>query len=284
MFTVSGRVYPISEIDMPRSERPLMVTGCGHIVMQNEAYKEITRPNGRRDYQLLYVRSGTAYYTVGGKEYAVNAGHIVLYHPNEPQFYHYCREDQPDVYWLHFTGGDVPGELDSLELFAQRIYQVKVQAVYDQIFDLIIQELQHKRQYYYIVADARFKELLCRMAREVSAQPGTAAPRTEEVERAVRLFHTQFDQPFNLAQYAASCNMSACWFARLFNRQLGMSPQQYLTDVRITRACEMLSSGSGVAETSEIVGYQDPLYFSRVFKKHTGMSPSQYRKSVSYLL
>ncbi len=73
--------------------------------------------------------------------------------------------------------------------------------------------------------------------------------------------------------------MSVCWFTQLFKRQLGVSPQQYLMNIRISRACELLASGSGVAEASEAIGYVDALYFSRIFKKHTGQTPSQYRKA-----
>ena len=283
MFTVSGRVYPLAEIDFPRNDRPLMVGGCGHFVLGPGEKKEISRPAGRRDYQILYIRSGKAYYTLLGREEEVQAGHIVFYYPNEPQFYHYRPEDESDIYWLHFTGSNVMPELDALDLLDRRVFDVKVKREYGKIFDDIIQELQLKRRYYNAVADALFKELLCRMSREISVQTGTAVPRTREVEQAVRLFHTQFAKQFNLAGYAQDCNMSACWFTRLFRRQMGVSPQQYLTDVRLTHACEMLASGSTVAEAAQAVGYDDALYFSRVFKQHTGQSPSEYRRSVTAL-
>ena len=277
MFTVSGRVYPSAEIDMPRNDRPLMVGGCGHFVLSAEEHKEISRPAGRRDYQMLYVRSGKAYYTLLGQEKAVSAGHIVFYYPGEPQFYHYLPGDQADIYWIHFTGHSVTNELDRLNLYGQRILTVTTRDAYSRLFDSVIQELQLKRLHYNDVADALFKELLCYISREVSVQTGIAVPRTREVEQAVRIFHTQFDKPFHLAEYAQSCNRSTCRFSRLFRRQMGVSPQQYLTEVRLSHACELLDSGSSVAEAGMNVGYEDPSYFSRIFKKHIGIPPAQYR-------
>ncbi len=72
--------------------------------------------------------------------------------------------------------------------------------------------------------------------------------------------------------------MSVSWFARVFKRHTGTSPQQYLINVRINKAKELLvSSTYNISKIAEIVGYYNPLYFSRVFKKHTGCSPSEYR-------
>ena len=279
MFQVAGHIYPVGEIDMPRTERPLMVTACGHIVVANQGIISTARPEGRRDYQLLYVHSGLAYYMLHGKEQKLSAGQMIFYHPNEPQFYHYDSADTPDAYWIHFIGNDVPRELENLNLFSKRIYYPKSRDIFPQIFNTIIQELQQKKQYYYSIADSRFKELLCLMSREIAVHDEMGAPHTREIEQAVRLFHTHFDHPGSLAEYAASCNMSVCWFTQLFKRQLGVSPQQYLMNIRISRACELLASGSGVAEASEAIGYVDALYFSRIFKKHTGQTPSQYRKA-----
>lgn len=281
MFTVSARIYPLNEIDMPHYDRPLMVGGCGHFILSGKDRKEISRPGGRRDYQIIYIRSGKGYFTLLDREVEVEAGHAVFYFPYEDQFYHYDGNDNPDVYWLHFTGSHILAQLEELGLLSQRVYNINVKDRYSRILDQIIQELQLKRLHYNMAADAQFTEMLCYMSREISSREGAAVPRTPEVEQALRHFHTQFCKPFNLAQYAHSCNMSPCWFTRKFRRQIGVSPQQYLTDVRIAHACELLASGSSAAETGSSVGYEDALYFSRIFKKHTGLSPTQYRMSVT---
>lgn len=283
MFRIAGRAYPVGEIDMPRTDRPLIATACGHLVVTNSEFISTDRPEGRRDYQLLYVHSGQAVYTIHGKEQMLSAGQIVFYHPMEPQFYYYNGKDEPDVYWIHFTGSDVVKELENLNLFSKRIYSLKARSTFAGLFDDIIRELQQKKPYYSGIADSRLKELLCLMAREGVASDEVAAPFTAEVEQAVRLFHTHFNKPVNLAEYAASCNMSVCWFTRLFKRQLGVSPQQYLINVRISHACELLASGCGIAQAGEAVGYEDSQYFSRIFKKHIGQTPSQYQKAIMSL-
>ena len=61
---------------------------------------------------------------------------------------------------------------------------------------------------------------------------------------------------------------------------MGMTPMQYITFLRITRAKELLrSTDYSIQEISSMVGYENPLYFSRIFKKQTGYSPSEYRSA-----
>ncbi|NEN83886.1 helix-turn-helix domain-containing protein [Paenibacillus elgii] len=68
------------------------------------------------------------------------------------------------------------------------------------------------------------------------------------------------------------------YIIRLFNRRLGMSPIQYLQEVRLLKAMELLETTSmTVTEISESVGWTTS-YFSRLFHERKGESPSQFRK------
>ncbi len=281
MLDVVGRLYPTMEIDTPRDDCSLKVISCGHYMLINRQECEVWRPNGRQDYQLLYIHAGQAFFEADGQMRAVQSGSIVLYQPKEPQHYYYVLPDHPDIYWLHFTGAEAKQTLAAFDLFDKRIFSVGIRDEYCALFDRIVQELQLKHPFYSELADAYFRELLCLMSREATGKADGRVPRTEVVEEAVRLFHTQFNRPFSVAEYAEDCGLSACWFTRQFTRQMGVSPQQYLTDVRISKARELLTSPGSISEIGAIVGYQDPLYFSRIFKKHTGYSPRAYQKMMT---
>jgi AraC-like DNA-binding protein len=74
------------------------------------------------------------------------------------------------------------------------------------------------------------------------------------------------------------CSLSLFRFIHKFKDLTGMTPIEYLTQIRINEAKFLLSNSPlNVAEISSIVGYDDPLYFSRVFKKVTGISPKNYK-------
>lgn len=64
---------------------------------------------------------------------------------------------------------------------------------------------------------------------------------------------------------------------RLFKKYLNMSFTDYLNDVRINKAIEMLEKGKvSIKEASELAGYRNLNYFYRIFRKKTGMTPKEY--------
>lgn len=79
-----------------------------------------------------------------------------------------------------------------------------------------------------------------------------------------------------LAQIA---HLSPSRFHTVFEQALGKAPGQYVQDLRVKRAQQLLiSSTLGVEEIGAAVGYHDPFHFSRFFKKRVGTSPSVYRQ------
>ena len=78
---------------------------------------------------------------------------------------------------------------------------------------------------------------------------------------------------------ADSFYLDEAYFSRLFKEKTGLSPKQYLLNVRLKRAKELLSETVyPIKEISTATGFSDPLYFSKLFLKKEGISPSLYRK------
>lgn len=66
---------------------------------------------------------------------------------------------------------------------------------------------------------------------------------------------------------------------RMFKKAKGMTPAEYIQDLRLEKAAGMLlESGSTVTDISEAVGYSSTPYFTTLFKKKFGSTPAAYRK------
>ncbi|MFP4978958.1 response regulator [Paenibacillus sp. CN-4] len=87
------------------------------------------------------------------------------------------------------------------------------------------------------------------------------------------------EEELNLAAIADHVHISPAYASTLFKKYKGMNFSEYLIQLRMDKAAELLSATDSKSyEVSEQVGYRNPQYFSVLFKKRFGKSPSEYRK------
>ena len=114
-----------------------------------------------------------------------------------------------------------------------------------------------------------------------SAQVESSAPDVVgEVSPAVVHISMHYDEPLTVEQLAALCSRSVTSFRRLFEQATGKPPFEYLYEVRIKAAVNLLrGSDMPVSEIAGRVGYPTLSSFNRHFRRITGQTPSQLRKS-----
>ncbi|MBP3458617.1 MAG: helix-turn-helix domain-containing protein [Lachnospiraceae bacterium] len=272
-----------SRIDFKDKSRPLIVCNCGTYHLYSRPRIPTYRPKGRLDYQLLYIASGKGHFFFDQKETVIHAGQMVIYRPRECQRYEYYGVDQTEVYWVHFTGGDVKNILRKYGIKDDlRTFYVGTSLEYQRLFKQMIQELQMCREDYEEILALILRELLINVHRQLLTDTNTSHNYLEkEIELSAKFFDENYNTEINIAEYAASKNMSTCWFIRNFKQVMGTTPMQYILSLRITNAQSLLESTDyNITEISQIIGYDNPLYFSRIFKKQKGVSPSEYRRII----
>ncbi len=86
------------------------------------------------------------------------------------------------------------------------------------------------------------------------------------------------DPDLSLDEIASRVTLSPSYFSMIFSQETCQTYKEYLTEVRIKKAKELLRTTLlNSADVSYAVGYNDPHYFSYVFKKITGLSPTEFR-------
>ena len=263
-------------------EKPLLITSAGNIRPRSVNKFYTARPEGREDYQLLYVADGCVHFEFHGEPQVVEKGHLVMYWPGESQYYKLYAADRAEFYWVHFTGYDVPRLLEEWGIpKGEHVFWVGTDSDYRWLFYQMIRELQTRQ--------AHHEELTCMNLRHLFLLIHRHLTQTEEVRigfhgeiiQALSWFERHWRENISIEDYATRNRMSPYWFRQKFKAYTGLSPMQYVLNLRITNAMNLMeNTDNNISQIAEAVGYDNPAYFRRLFHKHTGMSPSEYKKSL----
>lgn len=106
-----------------------------------------------------------------------------------------------------------------------------------------------------------------------------AEQEAKPITDAKRYIQKHYREALRLEDVSNAIGFNATYFSTLFKKETGMNFSDYLTELRINKAKELLCQEDiMIIDAAEMVGYKDLKYFSRLFKKTTGISPSDYKK------
>ncbi|WP_372367605.1 helix-turn-helix domain-containing protein [Candidatus Uabimicrobium sp. HlEnr_7] len=100
----------------------------------------------------------------------------------------------------------------------------------------------------------------------------------EQVRQSKAFMEKYYSEKLELEKIAATAFMSRFHYIRIFQQIYGITPRQYLRDLRILKAKELLEKGLSVTEVCYSIGYESLPTFSNTFKCATGYSPKNYQK------
>lgn len=214
-------------------------------------------------YILHYVFSGKGYYYAHNQVFTVTGGQAFIIHPREPADYEPDRQDPWHYCWVGFdTRLNIPRLTTDYVLdapYAEHIFRSLGAA----------DEWMKGREYY---ISGKVLEFLSTIA-----QPEAGTGHKTFVNRAVEYIRKNYTAPITIEKVAEHLNVSHSYFSTMFRHQMGVSPHQFLMDIRLENAAALMSEhGFSVSEAALSVGYSNVYNFSKMFKKKYGVSPSHY--------
>jgi AraC family transcriptional regulator of arabinose operon len=271
-------VLPRSQVD-DALRRPgtsqLVVTDCGYY--PEARAHGMHRPDPVAQAVVLVCTSGAGWCRVGGEPHDVGAGQVVVIPPGSPHSYGSSASDPWTLWWLHVDGADLTGLLESTGFTAAA--PVRQLADPFRVVDLIneaVSRLEHDVDPRSLLAASGAAWHLLTLL--VSADTARRV-RNPGVDAARAYLRDNFATRISVQELADRAALSPSHFSALFRQQVGISVLKYHTQLRMTRARELLDTTDlPVAQIAQQVGYDDPFYFTRQFKAVHGLTALHYRR------
>lgn len=251
---------------------PLQVNCCGVAALSHPFTNH--SPQGRNDYYFLYMAEGRLEMHTRGVDASLQPGDLVII-PPQTAFSYSLREGSMAYYWIHFTGALCEELLKSCRLLVCTILHPGLDAQAQEIIGRLHRAFLMRAPCFPAETGALFGVLLARLCRLLEERA-----RPIRLQTSLEYMHRHYAEPLRLHELSAMEYLSPSRFSALFRTLTGLSPQHYLTNLRMQAARELIrSTDMPVKQVAASVGYSDQLYFSRLFRQTYGLPPSRLRLS-----
>lgn len=221
---------------------------------------------GRGFHALSFRVEGDVVFDHGGQKYAVSTNEIAFV-PKDFDYTMHARSRE-HVYVVHFEAlPDLPMDFAAFTPADPAYYREKLR--------LMHRIWKRKQTGYRYAAASVFYDILEHLVKENAQKENPEV--TDKLSETLEYIHRHYADPgLNVAALAELYGTSTTYFRRIFKQTCGVLPLQYIQNLRLNRAEELLKSGYyTVSEAAYATGFTDPKYFSRFFKKEKGATPSE---------
>ncbi len=234
-------------------------------------WKKRTHTTGENCFLLMGL-SGTTIYTVNGKEYVIEKNDIAFF-PENTIYQGACREVPARTAIIVFEGENISG-FDEPFMFSPKKWESYESYFFNMLEKYIIADFGYKTE---------LKAILYTLINKITKErmlSGESERNYRKIKNSILYIHENYtDVEMSIAKAADASGLSEVHFRRLFKEVFKISPLNYVTQIRIKKAKELLiHTEYQVGEIAGMVGIFDEVYFSKFFKKHTGKTPNEYRK------
>ncbi len=124
------------------------------------------------------------------------------------------------------------------------------------------------------------QQITVQLLQTAESMKGQFGSLSQIVYEAQCFIQQRFNENLTLQMVADHVHVTPVWLSKLFKKESGMNYLEYLTEIRLNKAAELLMDlNHKVYQVSFLVGYQDPVHFSRLFKKKFSCTPQEYRNN-----
>ena len=232
---------------------------------------------------IHYVTKGYGTFKFNGKVFNLKQGDIFILLKGMQVEYVASIDDPWEYYWIGFSGSNANEYLNRTSITNSCVANCEENSKIPQI---ILNMCEISKTYNPSRSDdiLLLKELYSLLYALIEEFPKPFEYKDKElhtyIQDALNFINSNYMHSITVQEIADYVNLSRSYLYKMFIKNLGISPQRYLINLRMYKATLLLKSTKlPIGEVASNVGYSDSLLFSKTFSKHFSMSPLNYRNN-----
>lgn len=233
-----------------------------------------------RSYQLIhFVLKGKGELHINEHTFQLKEGDAFII-PSDKISYYKASEEDPWCYvWISFLGIDSENYIYQLMTALDDIYivhNVNIEKYKELIFEILAFQGKDISRYFY--ANSLLYQIMAYLFEEIPFEENQRKQNSAADEVKFYL-DVNYAEKLVLKDVAKEFGVHPNYMTRIFHEKFGTSPKKYLMDLKLKKACHLLTTTSlSIGVIAGSLGFDDQLAFSRIFRKEFGEAPSKYRK------
>lgn len=246
--------------------------------------------------ELVIILSGTGEHLLNGETKSVTAGDVLLIHPGVIHAYDKTSDlalvniiyDAKQLYLPVLDGYSLPlfklffpenpGDVSCSALPLLHLEKDELNKAAN-IINEMNRELKENRSGNNLLSLALLMQIIVILCRAGEHSVKKSDP-PFRIGKSISYLKTHYHTAVSIKELAKQANMSMRNFFLIFKKTTGCTPIQYLINLRITHASELLlHTNLNITEIAQECGFSDSNYFCRKFREITGTPPQKFRKS-----
>ena len=226
---------------------------------------------------IEFVARGSGTLTLGERQYELRPGAIFVYGPETRHQIKTSPELAMKKYFVAFEGGaELLRECQILPgTVLQAMHPEQIQQIFDDLIAHGLSDHAHRAR----MCQIALQYLVMKIADDAVAHGPSDTAATATYQRCRQFIEENYLWVHSLGEVAAGCHVDRAYLCRLFKRFRRQTPFQYLQNLKMNRAVELLQNGGrSVKQAAQELGFGDPYNFSRTFKRIFGISPQHMLK------
>lgn len=266
----------------------------GGIMPEGRGYKDL---HWHEELQFTYVVTGELKIRIDGKDYRIKEGEAVFINRNLLHITTDLTEDGkyislnfPDRLLGFFSGSRMEQDyvlpytrgyaLPAVVLREDIEWQKQVLSELKEIVQLLREKEKGYSEYRIAVKLTLMWEIFIEHIKSEVVKPTKSYIRKQErIQSMLMYIHEHYMEEIRLKDIAEAASVSVGECCRCFQNMVRTTPNQYLTEYRVTKSKEyLLGTEMSVTEIAYAVGFNDSSYFIQCFRKCEGVTPGEFEK------